>query len=224
MHNYKYIIMCGGIYEHWRTPRQMLPLNGEPIVLRTIRLLKECGVTDMSVSISSGKTNYEHFKPCIDAGAPLLIHKNSWVVLRPGKSTGYWCDAFYPTDEPTCYLMGDVVFSKKAIETIVNTDTDDIEFFASAPPFAKNYPKPYAEPFAFKVVNHDHLRKAQDECRKLADENKFRRRPIAWEFWQVVKGTPINKIDYHNYTAINDYTCDIDNPQDIEKFSDIQLD
>lgn len=224
MHNYKYIIMCGGIYEHWRTPRQMVPINGEPIVLRTIRLLKECGVDDISVSISSGKVNYEHFKSCVAAGAPLLIHRNNWVVIKPGKSTGYWCDAFYPTDEPTCYLMGDVVFSKKAIETIVRTETDDIEFFASSPPFAKEYPKPYAEPFAFKVVNHKHLREAQEECRKLADQKKFRRTPIAWELWQVIKGTPINKIDYSNYTVINDYTCDIDTQKDIDKFAKISID
>lgn len=210
--------MCGGRYEHWNTPRQMLPINGEPLVLRTVRLLRECGATDISISISSGKDNYEHFKPCLAKGIPLLIHKNSWIVLRPGKSVGYWCDAFYPTDEPTIYLMGDVVFSKKAIETILNTETDDIEFFASAPPFAKNYIKPYAEPFAFKVVNNKHLREAQQKCRELSDKNAFRRRPIAWEFWQVVKGTTLNVIDYTNYTIINDYTCDIDVPADIEKF------
>lgn len=210
--------MCGGRYEHWNTPRQMLPINGEPLVLRTVRLLRECGATDISISISSGKDNYERFKPCLAKGIPLLIHKNSWIVLRPGKSVGYWCDAFYPTDEPTIYLMGDVVFSKKAIETILNTETDDIEFFASAPPFAKNYMKRWAEPFAFKVINTEHLRKAQEETRLLADKKKFRRPPISWEFWQVVKGTQINKIDYTNYTIINDYTCDIDVPADVKKF------
>ena len=180
--------------------------------------MKECGATDISVSISNGKNNYEYFKPCIDAGASLLIHKDDWVVLRPGKSTGYWCDAFYQTEEPTIYLLGDVVFSKEAIQTILSTETDDIEFFASAPPFAKNYIKPYAEPFAFKVVNQEHLREAQKKCRELADQKKFRRTPIAWEFWQVVKDTPINKIDYANYTVINDYTCDIDKPEDAVKF------
>lgn len=220
----KVIIMCGGTYEHWRIPRQMVPINGEPIVLRTIRLLRECGADDISVSISSGKTNYEHFKPCIDVGVSLLIHKNNWVVIRPGKSTGHWCDAFFPTDEPTIYLMGDVVFSKNAIETILKTETDDIEFFASAPPFSKDYIKPYAEPFAFKVVNTKHLKQAQEDCRHLHDMGVFRRSPIAWEFWQVVKGTEWNKIDYTNYTVINDYTCDIDNPQDIEKFAKIKID
>ena len=120
--------------------------------------------------------------------------------------------------EPCTYLMGDVVFSTKAIETIVKTQTDDIEFFASAPPFSKQYSKKWAEPFAFKVVNQEHLREAIATTKQLCDEGKFKRHPISWEFWQVVKDTPINVIDYTNYTAINDYTCDIDTPEDINKF------
>lgn len=219
----KYVVMCGGSYEHWKEPRQLTPINGEPLVLRTIRLLREQGITDIAVSVS-GKHGEELFKSCADAGVQLLSHKNTWVVHRPGHSSGYWCDAFFPTNEPTCYLMGDVVFSPEAIKTIVETETDDIEFFASAPPFAKNYMKRWAEPFAFKVVNTEHLRKAQEETRLLADKKKFRRPPIAWEFWQVVKGTQINKIDYTNYTVINDYTCDIDTQMDIDKFAKIPID
>ena len=44
----RYIIMCGGTYPKWGdTPRQLLKLpSGETIVGRTIRLLRENGVTD----------------------------------------------------------------------------------------------------------------------------------------------------------------------------------
>ena len=49
----------------------------------------------------------------------------------------------------------------------------------------------------------------------------FKRNPIAWELWQVIKNTPLNQIDYTNYVAINDYTCDIDSEEDIEKFKNI---
>jgi len=205
----KYIIMCGGKYEKWETPRQLVWVNSEPIVVRTIRLLRQNGVKD--IAISSDNPIFKQY------GVPVLTHKNNWVVPRPGVSTGDWCDAFYPTDEPTCYLMGDVVFSPEAIKTIVETETDDIEFFASAPPFAKNYSKPYAEPFAFKVVDTEHLKRAQKECKESRLQGLFRRQPLAWEFWQVVKGTPYNIINYHNYTVINDYTCDIDVPDDAFK-------
>ena len=213
----KYVIMCGGRYENWVTPRQLAEVKGETLVARTVRLLKLVGVSEKDILVSTNIPVIQEY--CNTHNMNVLWHdKNSWVVHRPKSSSGHWCDAFYPMNEPVCYLMGDVIFSPDAIKTIVETETDDIEFFASAPPFSKEYIKRWAEPFAFKVVNNKHLTQAQEECRKLADANKFRRPPLAWEFWQVVKGTPINHIDYHNYTAINDYTCDIDVPEDAIMF------
>ena len=109
--------------------------------------------------------------------------------------------------------MGDVVFSRNAIKKIIETKTDDVAFFASAPPFSFQYIKPYAEPFAFKVVNQKHFRKAIEFVKANESTGIFERRPIAWELWQVIKGTPINQI-LTNYTVINDFTCDIDRPRD----------
>ena len=40
----KYVIMCGGFYEQWKTPKQLQIVKGEVLVERTIRLLKENGV------------------------------------------------------------------------------------------------------------------------------------------------------------------------------------
>ena len=204
----KYIIMCGGTYKKWETPRHMLPINGEPIVGRTIRLLRENGIED--IAISSGNPIFEQF------GVPVLKHDNTMVVNETLNVSGYWVDAFYPTDEPVCYLFGDVVYSPEAIKTITGTETDDIEFFASAPPFAPEYSKPWAEPFALKVVNTDHLKHAICITKQYADIGLFYRHPIMWELWQVIQATPLNHIDYGNYTAINDYTCDVDCPEDIE--------
>ena len=45
-----YIIMCGGTYKKWETPRQLTKVCGEPIVARTIRLLREQGVDDIAIS------------------------------------------------------------------------------------------------------------------------------------------------------------------------------
>ena len=204
----KYIIMCGGTYTAWDTPRQLVEIQGEPIVARTIRLLNENNVTD--IAISSNIPIFERF------GVPVLKHENGYTADRHGAAGGYWCDAFYSTDEPTCYLFGDVVFSPEAIRTIVETETDDIEFFASAPPFAPEYSKPWAEPFALKVVNTDHLKHAISLTKQYADQGLFKRKPIMWELWQVIQATPLNQIDYGNYTAINDYTCDVDCSEDIE--------
>lgn len=198
----KYIIMCGGVYHKWRQPRHLTDIDGEPLVARTIRLLREAGVDD--IAISAEDPIFEQF------GVPVLKHENSYIAYGENDTTGSWCDAFYPMDEPVCYIFGDVVFTPEAIRTIVATETDSIEFFASAPPFANGYPKPWAEPFALKVADTDYLKESIKLTKQYDAEGRFKRKPIMWELWQVITGCSLNVIDYNSYTAINDSTCDID--------------
>lgn len=205
----KYIIMCGGEYNTPK-PKQLIVKNGEEIVARIIRLLREEGIEDIAIS-----TNNHVF---VKFGLPLLEHDNSFSAKDKKNLKGYWVDAFYPTDEPACYIFGDVYFSKEAIHKIVTTETDDIQFFASAPPFAPEYPKPWAEPFAYKVQNQKHFAEAIDMVKRLQDAGRFIRHPIAWELWQVIRNTPINYIDFGNYIAINDYSCDIDNEDQVNQW------
>lgn len=208
--DYKYIIMAGGKYEKWgEVSKHLVEIKGEPLVARTIRLLRENGVKD--IAISTNNPGFEQF------GVPVLKHQNDYS-LQIETSQGNWLDAFYPTTDPVCYLMGDVVFSPYAIKTIVETETDDIQFFASAEPLAPEYPKRWAEPFAFKVASHDKFWKNIERALEYEKLGMFYRQPVSWELWQLIKHTPINRIDYSNYCAINDYTCDIDSPEDIKLF------
>ena len=211
----KYIIMCGGKYENWQTPRHLLSYKGEPIVSRTIRLLRETGIND--IAISSNSKVFERM------GVPLLKHNNRYVTRAYNDSDGYWCDAFYPMEDPACYIFGDVVFSPEAIKTIVEYETDDIMLFGSKPPFSSEYPKPYIEPFAFKVANQKHLREAIEKCKSLP-QSAFAREPIAWELWYIITGSPTYQEPWkamqgraRDYVAINDYTCDIDDPKETKK-------
>lgn len=201
----RYVIMCGGSYKAWDTPRQLTEIEGEPVVERTIRLLRENGVEDIAIS-----TNDDRF---LRFGVPLLHHFNDFNT----EGRGCWVDAFYPIGEPACYLMGDVVFSEKAIRTIVEDQVDDIQFYASCPPFATVYTKRWAEPFAFKVMNQKRFRAAIDFVRANESTGIFWRRPIAWELWAVICGYDVQSINYNSYVFINDYTCDIDHPEDAYK-------
>lgn len=208
----KYIIMAGGKYDKFKMPKQLLKVNGEVIIERTIRLLKENGIKDIFIS-----TNNPAFDYLWDI--PKLKHDNSYET-KDGKLYGYWVDAFYPTDEPTCYIFGDVYFSEEAIKTIINTKTEDIELFGSMPPLAKNYIKNHIEPFALKVINTNHLKESIQKTKELADKGKFWRFPIMWELWTVIKDVPLQtKPDeyIYNYTAINDYTTDVDDADDVIK-------
>ena len=200
----KYIIMCGGDY-HTETPKQLREYGtGITIVERTIRFLQIAGVDDIAISTNDPRFEW--------LGLPILHHENNFG------NGGHWLEAFYPMDEPCCYIFGDVFFSPQAIKTIVNTKTDSVEFFASAPPFSKDYFKEWAEPFAFKVVATDFFRMCINKTIELADQGRFNREPIAWELWQVIKLTALNHIDYTNYVAINDYTTDFDSEEEFREF------
>lgn len=210
----KYIIMCGGDYHEWETPRHFTIIGGETIVDRTIRLLQEAGVEDIAIS-----TNDDRFAAF---GLPLLKHDNDYVSENFHAIGGYWSSGFYPMDEPACYIFGDVVFSPEAIRTIVDYETDDVMFFGSKRPFADNYPKPHEEPFAFKVVNQKHFREAIEAHKRLTDSGTHWRKPIAWELWFILQGQDpaedLKNLKNNSYIGINDYTCDIDWPHDVDRF------
>lgn len=204
----KYIIMCGGIYPNWEEPRQLTKFRNEPLVARTIRLLKAAGVTDIAIS-----ANDERFE---GLGVPVLYHRNDYLASKE-EPRGSWVEAFYPMKEPAVYLFGDVVFSPDAIRTIVNTEVESVMFFASAPPFGRHYIKPHAEPFAFKVADQKRFRAAISFVKANENTGIFCRRPIAWELWQVLNDEDVQTINFKNYVAINDYTCDIDCPEDVKQ-------
>lgn len=203
--NMKYILLCGGKYGDY--PKQLIKVMGERIVDRTIRLLKAYGVEDIAIS-----SNDPRFTDC---GVPILLHDNTF---RYGRNEHKWLNAFYPMTEPVCYVYGDVYFSEDAIRQIVRTETDSIQFFASAPPFSDRYTKVWAEPFAFKVMDPELFFQKIEECHKYDLGKRFHREAVSWELWQVIKGTPLDVIDYTNYHVINDYTCDIDNEKEARKF------
>ena len=212
----KYIIMCGGNYKHWETPRHLSVVKGEELVARTIRLLKENGIKD--INISSNNPVFEKF------GIPVLKHDNLYNCRWHDIVEGSWFNCFYPTEEPVCYIFGDVYFSDEAIKTIVETETDDIEFFGSRPPFADNYIKDHEEPFALKVANQEHLHQAIEKTKELDKEGKFWRKPLMWELWTVINDAPLQKTKGEfpaDYVVINDYTCDVDWEEDIRKFEKI---
>ena len=209
----RYIIMCGGSYQF---PRHFTQIRGETVVARTIRLLREAGVEDLAISATDPR--FEAF------GLPVLRHFNDYECLDGyHTSGGSWVNAFYPTDEPACYIFGDVVFSPEAIRTIVNTPANGIAFFASAPPLSPRFIKRWAEPFAFKVEDQRRFRAAIDFVNANLDTGIFRRHPIAWELWQVIRGRDVREIDYDSYTTINDYTCDVDEPEDAPRIEAMML-
>ena len=207
----KVIIMCGGVYDNFTIPKQLSVVNGETLVGRTIRLLKENGITD--IYISSNDKRFDEY-------APRLEHNNTFKVENE-QVTGYWLDAYFPLEEPCIYLHGDVYYTENAIKQIINFKTDKNIFIGNEVAKNKEH-KNWGEPFGWIVNNQDIFRKGIELTKYLQDIGRCERGyAISWELYRVLNGLNINQqyVLDDTYLSINDETIDIDAPWQIEKMN-----
>lgn len=207
----KYVILSDSDnIEPFTIPRQLLEVKGEPLVKRTVRLLKENGVKDILIT--------SHDKRFDNLGATRYEPKQNDYDGKTRK--GYWLNAF-PIElmnEPITFLLGDVYFSEDAIKTIVGTETDSTLFFCTYQNKSKDYIKHHDEPLAYKVVDFELFKKHIEIVKRLYDEGKTVRHPIVWELYRSINNQDVNEHKMTtNYVAINDVTCDIDAVGDITK-------
>lgn len=205
----KYVILANSNDKKFDLPRQLLEVNGETLIGRTIRLLKENGVKDILITASD-----ERFKKYGEVYTPNSSDYNY------GNGMGYWLNAFpYELlNEPVCFIWGDVYFSEEAIKTIVNTESKKDLFFCSYNNNDSRYIKPHDEPFAYKVMDTKNFKKHIEICKKAKDDGTACREPIIWEVYRSIHNQDINEhIMTEDYITINDITCDIDNKEDFDK-------
>ena len=211
MNKFQIIIMCGGVYDHFTTPKQLSVINGETLLERTIRLLKENGITEYY--ISSTNMLFERY-------GTVLYHDNSYK-FENGKVYGYWVDAYYPTDKPTIYLHGDVYYSETAMKTILNLNPSVNTFIGNETARNKEH-KNWGEPFGWIVVDQKTFRDGIEKTKRLQDEGKLERGyAISWELYRVLNNLDPNKqyIIDKTYLSIDDETIDIDAPWQIEELN-----
>lgn len=201
------IIMCGGVYNNFKHHKALTKINGERLVDRTIRLLKENGINDVYVSATD--PNFIDYK--------VLKHNNTYKY-EDGNVSGYWVDAYYPTDKPCIYLHGDVYYSEDAIKKIINYNPK-VNTMIGNQWALNNEHKKVGEPFGWIIVDQKKFRDAINKCKQLQDENKIDRGyAISWELYQVLNGYDVNGFDINidTYLPIYDETDDIDTPEQID--------
>lgn len=204
------IIMCGGVYDNFKQHKALTKINGEKLVDRTIRLLKQNGINDIYVSATD--PNFIDYK--------VLKHENTYKYEN-GEIKGYWVDAYYPTDKPCIYLHGDVYYSEDAIKKILNLNPKVNTMIGNQYALNEEHKK-VGEPFGWIIVDQKKFRNAINKCKQLQDEGKIDRGyAISWELYEVLTGRDVNDfiITEDTYLSINDETIDIDDPSQIEKLN-----
>ena len=189
----KYIIMCAGNGKRWGNylgiPKHFVKINGETLIGRTTRLLKEYGVNDYIITTSD-----ERYK--------------EYGEIRPQTHNDCEVDRFEDVDEKEiCYLYGDVYYTENALKTIINTPTDEILFFGSD-----------MEIFGVKIVNKDLFMKHKNKVKELFLNGKIDR-CLGWEVYKSINGLPLNEYAITDrFYLINDGTDDIDCPKNYWDF------
>ena len=210
----KYVIMCGGTYKQFETPKQLSLIKGERVVDRTIRLLKENKIEDIVIT-----SNNPIFDSC---GVPRLENdKNVWTYQT--NDNDYWLDAFYPNfneNDKIVFIWGDVYFTDNAIKTIVEYKTDKNVLFGTSDAKNKHHQN-WGEPFAYIVNDYKRFMNGVEAVKKLYDEGKVNRQPIVWELYRYLHGLDINvQRITEDYVCIDDGTMDIDIPEDIKAMNE----
>lgn len=190
----KYIIMAAGAGTRWNNylgvPKHLIEINGEPLLARTARLLKENNITDYVITCSDPR--YAQYGPTI----PQTDH--DCEIDRFEESV---------IDGPVCYLYGDVYYSEDAMKTIINESNGNILFFGS-----------HQEIFAIKVENIDLFLQYKHKVKKLF-LSKVIDRCIGWEIYKTMHNMPWRGIQIgDDYIRITDETDDIDYPSDYEYY------
>ena len=218
-----YVIMCGGQYDHFgELPRPLHEIHGEPLVARTIRQLRENGISDDLINITANDPRFEKY-------GYVLHHENSYRADGK-KNYGYWLDAFYPYFADfvkVTFLFGDVKYTDYAIGKIVGfaeeaeelCDTRNVLFGSS---LAKNpQHENWGEPFAYVVNDYREFMNGVYDVKDLQDEGKTKRIALVWELYRYLNGLDINvqQVLDETYITIDDGTIDADDPERFEEWN-----
>jgi len=188
----KYIIMCAGDGKRWGNylgvPKHLITINGETLLGRTTRLLKENGINDYI--ITGNDTRY------CDYGR---------VVNQSYKDCEI--DRFEEIEDDICYIYGDVYFKEEALKKIVETEAKDVLFFGSKD-----------EIFAIKIKDRKLFFDNKNKIKKMYLEGKINRCIGWEVYKSINNIPLDKHIITKRYIKILDGTDDIDFPKDYEKF------
>jgi len=189
----KYIIMADGKGTRWNNhqdiPKHFIQINGETLLARTVRLLKEKDPT-CEVIITSHDPRYEV------EGAVRYEPQNN--VLEIDRFTRELID------HDVCFLYGDTYYSEQSMNLIVQYDVEDMLFFGNEKSIV-----------AVKVKDADIFRSHIENVTELFLAGKIKDCK-GWQVYQSFMNLPFDvKQIAEKYIYIKDETKDFNSPEDL---------
>lgn len=191
----KYIIMADGKGTRWNNyhniPKHLIEIDGETLLVRTVRLLRENDAR-ADIVITSHDPRYEV------PGARRYEPQNNHLEI----------DRF--TEEliadDVCFLYGDTFYSESVIQKIADTPAEKLLFFGNERSIV-----------AIKVADGALFRQHVDRVRALFLAGKIEK-CIGWQVYQSFEGLPFGeKTIAADYILIQDGTEDFNSPADYNR-------
>lgn len=202
------IILAHGNQERWLisgAPRMaeskhMLPVRGEPLLKRTIDLFKPHG--DIHLFAWAWYKKWINH-PCLN------IHPVSHLLNGIMQTQSHWSDR-------TIFLLGDVLFSRKAVSEIVNLHS--LKFVGRVAPNTVSG-KVASELFGFVMLQED-WKNVVEKCEFAVSQSDTRYSPKLWSLYRAICGNHPDQhiIDLSYLWIINDYTDDVDSQEAFKQF------
>lgn len=179
--------MAAGKAKRWtgEKPKQLTEFDGEALLYRTIRLLAEAGMKDITVTVS------EELLSVLDIPrvAPATVFQpvnNVQEIDRFLSCREIWGD-------DTLFLYGDAYYTRGAISQILGNFATPITFYGRR---RGNNVKPYGEMFALRVLTKDYV--FQTCCNFIRDEEiSGRKRGLGWDVYREYGKVNFVELDPH---------------------------
>lgn len=189
----RFVIMADGQGTRWNNymgvPKHLALVDGEPVIGRTVRLLREVA-DDPEVIITSHDERYEF------PGA----------VRHEPENNIYEIDRFTAelVCDDMCFLYGDTVYDRDVLADIAASETDDILFYGNRKSVV-----------AVRIGNADFFRKHFDRVRNLFIEGEIDKCK-GWQIYQSVTGQNLTErpVIGDRFKVVDERTTDINTPEE----------
>jgi hypothetical protein len=209
------ILIAAGPGERWGyhlgMPKHFVPVDGEPILQRAVRLIgRHCkdiwvvGVDDR-YKIEGSQLFIPDLEPANFGADKFLSSRELWN-----------------TNGRTIVFFGDVYFTEEAMSTILSFDEREWTVFGRFGPSALTG-TPWGELFAqsFWPEHIDEHLSALVRLARLCGEGTVKRGQ-GWEHYRLMNGATEDALHLHrelgHFVEIDDWTDDFDYPDDYDRF------
>jgi hypothetical protein len=211
--NTRVFIPCAGDESRWNeylgVPKQLVDIDGEPLLHRTVRCLKDRGLNDILIIGNNPKF-------AVDGVQTYSPHAYRWIVETIKSTESLW-------KQKNIILLGDVWFSPESFDNIISTNAPIVVFGRKCD--SKLTGCRWGEIFAlvFRDTEAPRVSRVLDIAIAYAEQgNSSSWQGLLWSFYyiylNIYMGDPLtsNVIDDSLFYELDDFTEDFDFPIDYD--------